>query len=390
MDRCTGETPKTPKSSALAAVPGGEEAKEPDVALELPMDASRDESATEGVKATGHAIDSNSNDSDRTGQQPEDTEEPDFESIIQSLTAAWRAPPSNIPDLSPFSNPDELASLNILNPVNEQARKQTQPTLAVGPHRTMCNICEYENLADQELELGRAQSPPTSILPFSSVRTQPTNPMEMGPGKQIDVMPLESNEDELISNYMLCPSKPIQTLIKLLMNKIEADLNKASLRQIANSWNIISDEAWISLTNDFSHGGNTNYHVEKAQEEATKNDPPNAPQEAPVIIPKPRGRPRKNKALANPQVATTHTNQTKGEKVHKGRSKRQRQPDHEMDLSNLSTVNITIADWPEEEIITKALKVGVHLEHQEGNAKKAINHMRLIEAERHSGVQERN
>ncbi|KAJ0983785.1 hypothetical protein J5N97_002141 [Dioscorea zingiberensis] len=195
-----------------------------------------------------------------------------------------------------------------------------------------------------------------------------TGPMKPSDPKELDVMILAMNEaNPTTYPYIMAPTQPFNNIFKTVVGKIETDLReKTSLKLIANTWNLITDEAWIQITN-----GNapTNNPIEPQQNmnkpETTEMESPQKatkkPQLTQASIPKGQGRPKKIKPPEEAHAIDTQpNNQAKKKRTYTRKCKRKEHPELEDDQLNLSSVPITLSDWPEEEIIARTIKVSIN------------------------------
>ncbi|KAJ0963173.1 hypothetical protein J5N97_028295 [Dioscorea zingiberensis] len=360
-------------------------------------------------------------DSTTTDLQADDADEVDFADVIRSLTITWREPPLQHPNSGSARIPDNLDPLSTPSPIVRDLIAPNKTIVESGAHQITTPAREKgqshvpglkaqgttSNQAGPTMnEKANAMGPIDTITPSITnpdihdlsnemQMIQPaeeTGPMvPMGPTES-HVMDLEINEsNQMTSLYPTSLSNPLHNFIKTMVKNIETDLKKASLQLIGNTWNLINDEAWPQPSKEVTQRINSVESLltkDKSKEtgKGTIDNPPKAPQGDQAPMPKKRGRPRKDNITKAPLVTTPDNIQTKAKKTYTKRSKRKGHPVPEADQQNLISVPITLLDWPDEEILSKAQKVGVNLNHSEGNAKRALRHMRNAEAEQITGV----
>ncbi|KAJ0975284.1 hypothetical protein J5N97_017249 [Dioscorea zingiberensis] len=283
------------------------------------------------------------------GQLPEETEEFDFEATVMAMAAQQAS----------------TITTAAVDQINHEGQRETYPMSQVDP--------DMAHLVNE------------------------TGPMKPPDPKELDVMILSMNEASPTTYpYIMAPTQPFNNIFKTVVGKIETDLReKTSLKLIANTWNLITDEAWRQITN-----GNvpTNNPMEPQQNMnkpgITEMESPQKTTKKPKLtqasIPKGRGRPKKTKPPEVHAVDTKPNNQTKKKRTYTRKCKRKEHPELEDDQLNLSSVPITLSDWPEEEIIARTIKVGIHLDQSGGNAKRILRHMRNTEITGKEGVQGSN
>ncbi|KAJ0971478.1 hypothetical protein J5N97_019437 [Dioscorea zingiberensis] len=189
------------------------------------------------AEKTGHAAATHLADSDPNGQLMETQGEMDFAESIRLLTATWHHPMPRSDDSGSPLGLDKPAQVAHTSLVDCPSMAPDQLAITDGPHPTVGpDQLNKESAAGPEgtaQGLGWAQSPSNQALEIL-VETGP-HQTNAGPMPTNIVMDFETNENSLSSPYPLSPFNPIHNFIKTLVTKIEADLKKATLRQIANT-----------------------------------------------------------------------------------------------------------------------------------------------------------
>ncbi|KAJ0974961.1 hypothetical protein J5N97_016926 [Dioscorea zingiberensis] len=351
---------------------------------------------------TGQADSINVADPSLNCQPSEDEEEIDFADAVRTLTAVWQhhtvgSDSGSIPDKLDHlvrSNHLEMEKIKLSDNTppggaHNHGKGAQEGTHVIGPQKRLQTHPLCDKLANIE---GQQAIGPTNmdlVQPEKQLNQMGNTLPEQGLGHNtreasLTIIPNEASTDVMTnevsqskspvrpSNYIKAHYNPNDSNIKAQNNGIEIDLSNASLRKIGNSWNLITDEAWLLITSKKSH--KDSHHLNPPGTQSGLNEEREglsepvleAPQEEQPLPPKPRGRPKKSNL---PQATTTMPKQkpaTRQQKSTRGRkkdTKLEEQPP-------LTTVPITLSHWPNEGIISEALKVGVLLECAEGNAEK--------------------
>ncbi|KAJ0972782.1 hypothetical protein J5N97_020741 [Dioscorea zingiberensis] len=216
--------------------------------------------------------------------------------------------------------------------------------------------------------LSHLDGPITNIMP--------TTIMNDGPKSHLNYTGTQTLVDEHIEkeNPNLTESAPSLfhegNHIINLGEGLTLDITKMTPRLIQGEWQLITEEVWSLLAEKEDNSLNTkgpSITVAElgGEKEKDKEAPP---------PPKTRGRPRKNK----PEEAT---NGKHGPTPSKNKRKAHVE-ETEGTSSNTFSVPLTLATWPDMNMITTALKVGVDIQQIGDDNSTYLAHMRQLEAER--------
>ncbi|KAJ0967886.1 hypothetical protein J5N97_024803 [Dioscorea zingiberensis] len=253
---------------------------------------------------------------------------------------------------------------------NRAPNTAPKPTSA---HQTLTEPFLIERIPPSTIstESGPTTNTPTNLGPAAAQATK--NPLNLVQNaKEIGIV--THTDMEHSPNEMNSSERPLadphsqnslgDNQIINLRGNIKLDLNKDALRRINNTWNLITDVAWDTITsrNGMHENTPTLPRTEKSntREDGTLVDVEPRPEG--IKTPKKRGRPRKNKPPIPPiitQPASPNTKQIQPNmETQPRRSIRKLKPSAKArESTSLQTVPLTIAEWNNEDIISKALKV---------------------------------
>ncbi|KAJ0971618.1 hypothetical protein J5N97_019577 [Dioscorea zingiberensis] len=317
-----------------------------------------------GPDRAASAAQPGSDGSEVNSQLPEDKAKSDFEETVQALTATWQYPVTQTMGMDSREIPNKLDSLIRSSPLLLQAEKSIKPMESGGPHQiynnthdhptishlnnnsepcgpiekethpvlvndsiTMAHVPSLPALVDQPNLIGSMA--PHSVPQEESDSAHLDKDMASGPmnafgPKENNVMYLAMNETSLTTYpYTMTPIQPIHNIIKSLVRKIGIDLlEKASLKLIANTWNLISDEAWLQLTNGMAFTNTpTELHQTVVNPRITEMEAPGntkGSQLTEATTTRTRGRPKKINPPKDHTVDTHPNNQIKKKRLTPG------------------------------------------------------------------------
>ncbi|KAJ0976621.1 hypothetical protein J5N97_012095 [Dioscorea zingiberensis] len=193
--------------------------------------------------------------------------------------------------------------------------------------------------------------------PFSSAanHTNQHGPSISGPnlGEKVNI---EAHFNYRQPTLLLTQATPIHhqdpplTSGPSMKRNINIDLSKMKLRSIRGTLSFVTDEVW-------------EYYQEKEVQEKLEKD-----KSIGTNPPKRRGRPKKVQSDPGAQAQSTRKEQEGVE-----------------DASDLINIPITLADWPDQGIVSRALMMGVAIGQTEEEQTKYIAHMRAMESMRTQG-----
>ncbi|KAJ0971932.1 hypothetical protein J5N97_019891 [Dioscorea zingiberensis] len=268
---------------------------------------------------------------------------------------------------------------------NTTANQTTNPNPNIAPDPVTLTTDQLARISDEDIEVDPIpnQGMNPSGTPVTQLNQDPNQDIA-----QLQVNPLGSNViDKALSqsksplrtsNYIKVYVTPSEENLKILNEGIMIDLNNTTLKKIGNSWNLITEEAWKTITSEQWERVPPEKTIPHGEEREDRGKQVMVNPQDEQVPPRQRGRPRKDKTteptiIRNKQKPGTKTLRT---------TRNGKQRTEADDFPTLTTVPITFAHWPAENIIADALKVGVDLDIAEGNAEQIIRHLRLKDAER--------
>ncbi|KAJ0972492.1 hypothetical protein J5N97_020451 [Dioscorea zingiberensis] len=320
----------------------------------------------------------------------------------QFMDAMWRSPTKQSLEMGSTEMSDKLTQSSPTHMGANQIQTQqghTSMRQARGPNQRPHVARDLFAASGTQAQPSQVRSPPKPnkmteiplttpgpIIPCSpNLHPEPHQTQNSGPNPDpipiavtnelpvINVMglpPYQSKSPMRPFNYLMALYNPKEKNITPTINGLEIDLSKASLKNIGNTWNLITEDAWeliikgpdIITTRD-TRGNNT------------------ARDTRGTTVGSQKGKAKKAKSLNKLTTPEPQKVFNKASTTNKGQKKRK-----EKDTPlNLTTVLITLSQWPGERIVQEALKVGVLLDNFEGDIDQIAKHLRLSETEECNG-----